>query len=49
VARARLIVEFFAANPDAGVTGIDGEMIDRPHIRRAERILAAANAAGITL
>ncbi len=49
VARARQIIDFFAANPDAGVTGIDGEMIDRPHIRRAERILAAARAAGINV
>jgi citrate lyase subunit beta / citryl-CoA lyase len=47
VARARHIVDFFAANPDAGVTGINGEMIDRPHVRRAERILAAAKATGI--
>jgi citrate lyase subunit beta / citryl-CoA lyase len=49
VARARRIVDFFAANPDAGVTGIDGEMIDRPHARRAERILTAAKAAGIKI
>jgi citrate lyase subunit beta / citryl-CoA lyase len=49
VARARRIVDFFSANPDAGVTGIDGEMIDRPHVRRAQRILAAARAAGLTI
>jgi citrate lyase subunit beta / citryl-CoA lyase len=49
VARARRIIDFFAANPDAGVTGIEGEMIDRPHIRRAERILATARAAGINV
>lgn len=40
VARARAIVEAFNANPDAGVIGIDGEMLDRPHLKRAERILA---------
>ncbi len=45
VARARKIVEAFAADPSAGVIGIDGEMIDRPHIRRAERLLARAKAA----
>ncbi len=45
IARARAIVDAFAANPDAGVLGIDGEMIDRPHIKRAERLLAAAKAA----
>ena len=47
VAKARRIVELFAANPQAGVIGMDGEMVDRPHVRRAERILAAARAAGV--
>ncbi len=47
VERARRIVDLFAAQPDAGVIGLDGEMLDRPHIRRAERILAAAAAAGV--
>lgn len=40
VARARRIVEAFAASPELGVIGIDGEMIDKPHLRRAERTLA---------
>jgi citrate lyase subunit beta/citryl-CoA lyase len=40
VARARKIVAHFAANPASGVTAIDGEMIDRPHLRQAERLLA---------
>lgn len=44
VARARAIVAAFAADPAAGVVGLDGEMIDKPHLRRAERILAAAAA-----
>jgi citrate lyase subunit beta/citryl-CoA lyase len=48
IARARAIVDTFAANPDLGVIGVDGEMIDRPHIKRAERLLAAAKAAGIS-
>jgi citrate lyase subunit beta / citryl-CoA lyase len=47
VARARRIVEVFAANPGMGVVGMDGEMLDRPHLRRAERILAQALAAGV--
>lgn len=40
VARARAIVDAFAAQPDAGVLGINGEMLDRPHLRRAEKLLA---------
>jgi citrate lyase subunit beta / citryl-CoA lyase len=47
VERARRIVALFEADPDAGVIGLDGEMLDRPHVRRAERILAAARAAGV--
>jgi citrate lyase subunit beta/citryl-CoA lyase len=47
VAFARRIVETFAANPAAGVVGIDGKMIDRPHLKQAERILARATAAGV--
>lgn len=40
VARAQAIVHAFSANPEAGVIGIDGEMLDRPHLKRAERVLA---------
>jgi citrate lyase subunit beta/citryl-CoA lyase len=39
VAKARMIVEAFAKQPDAGVIGIDGEMYDRPHLRKTERLL----------
>lgn len=46
IARARAIVEAFEQNPDAGVIGIDGEMIDRPHLRRSEKILDRARLAG---
>ncbi|MFI5013332.1 MAG: HpcH/HpaI aldolase/citrate lyase family protein [Hyphomicrobiales bacterium] len=45
IARARRIIEAFAANPEIGVLGVDGEMVDRPHIKRAERLLAAARGA----
>ena len=47
IAAAHAIVAAFAAVPDAGVIGVDGEMYDRPHLMRAERILARARAAGI--
>jgi citrate lyase subunit beta/citryl-CoA lyase len=44
VAAATRIVERFAEDPGAGVISIDGQMLDRPHLRRAEQILAASNA-----
>lgn len=47
VAHAREIAAVFAENPGAGVVGIGGKMIDRPHLRQAERILAQAAAAGV--
>lgn len=42
VAWARKIVAAFAANPGMGVVGIDGRMIDRPHLRAAERVMKRA-------
>jgi citrate lyase subunit beta/citryl-CoA lyase len=32
----------FTANPDSGVFALDGKMIDRPHWKLAQRVLAAA-------
>ncbi len=48
IAHARKIIEFFAANPDDGVDGIDGQMVDKPHLVQAERLLARAQVAGVT-
>ncbi len=42
VAHARAVVEAFAAAGNPGVVGIDGKMYDRPHLKRAERLLARA-------
>jgi len=42
VAWARRIVAAFAADTGLGVIRIDGRMIDKPHLRAAEKILAAA-------
>jgi citrate lyase subunit beta/citryl-CoA lyase len=42
VARAQAIVAAFAAAPGAGVVALEGEMLDRPHLIRAERLLAQA-------
>lgn len=40
LAHARAIVDAFDRNPGAGVVGIEGEMVDRPHLTRAQRLLA---------
>jgi citrate lyase subunit beta / citryl-CoA lyase len=40
LAHARAIVDAFAQNPGSGVVGLNGEMLDRPHLERAERLLA---------
>jgi citrate lyase subunit beta/citryl-CoA lyase len=40
LAHARAVVEAFAREPGAGVIGLNGEMLDRPHLERAERLLA---------
>ena len=40
VARARRIVEEFRRHPGAGVLNLDGEMLDAPHLKQAQRILA---------
>lgn len=42
IAEARKIVDAFAANPDAGTLGIDGKMFDIPHLKAAQKTLAAA-------
>lgn len=44
IARAERIVAAFAAAPDLGTIGIDGMMVDRPHLAQAERILALRDA-----
>jgi citrate lyase subunit beta / citryl-CoA lyase len=44
LAKARAIIAAFAAKPEAGVVAIDGEMFDRPHLLRARRLAARADA-----
>jgi citrate lyase subunit beta/citryl-CoA lyase len=44
LAKARAIVAAFAASPGAGVIGIEGVMYDRPHLLRAQRLIARARA-----
>jgi citrate lyase subunit beta/citryl-CoA lyase len=38
---AQQVLAGFAANPGAGVFTLDGKMIDRPHLRLADRIMAS--------
>jgi citrate lyase subunit beta/citryl-CoA lyase len=47
VALSEEIVRLFAENPDAGVLGVRGQMVDRAHVARAERLLARARSAGV--
>lgn len=42
VAHARAVVALFAANPGAGALQLDGRMVDAPHLKQAERVLALA-------
>jgi citrate lyase subunit beta/citryl-CoA lyase len=42
IARAQAVLDAFKANPEAGVVGVEGEMLDRPHLLRAERLLRRA-------
>ena len=41
IAHARRIVEAFAANPNAGTIGVDGKMVDIPHLKAAQKTLAS--------
>lgn len=40
VAEAQAIVDLFAANPGVGTIGHKGGMLDRPHLSRAQQLLA---------
>lgn len=40
IAKAEAVVAAFAAQPGAGAVGIDGKMYDRPHLARAQALLA---------
>jgi citrate lyase subunit beta/citryl-CoA lyase len=44
IEKAKAIVSAFAAKPGAGAVGIDGRMYDRPHLARAQALLARTGA-----
>jgi len=45
IASAQEIVDLFAANPGVGTIGYKGGMLDRPHLARAQALLALAERA----
>ena len=42
IAFARRVVDAFAASPGTGVVGLDGKMLDMPHLKQARRLLEMA-------
>ncbi len=40
IEKAKAVIAAFAARPGAGAVGIDGKMYDRPHLARAQALLA---------
>jgi citrate lyase subunit beta/citryl-CoA lyase len=44
IENAKRLIAAFAAKPDVGAVGIDGKMFDRPHLIRAQRLLASMKA-----
>lgn len=45
VAHAQAVIDAFAANPEAGTLSLNGKMIDKPHLKQAERVMAIARQA----
>ena len=43
IAHAQKIVAAFADNPGSGTVGLDGKMLDIPHLKSAQRVLAQAS------
>jgi citrate lyase subunit beta/citryl-CoA lyase len=44
IAFAEAVVAAFAAAPDIGTVGLDGKMLDKPHLTQAQKVLALRNA-----
>ena len=44
--RAKKIVDLFAANPNAGALQLDNKMVDIPHLKQAQRLLARSDNSG---
>jgi citrate lyase subunit beta/citryl-CoA lyase len=41
---SRRVIETFENNPGLGTVGLDGKMLDMPHLKQARRIVAAVRA-----
>ena len=48
IEHARRVIAAFAAAGGAGTVGLDGLMYDRPHLHRAQQVMARAKAAGLS-
>ena len=42
IAHARRVVDVFERNPGVGTVGLDGKMLDMPHLKQARNVLALA-------
>jgi citrate lyase subunit beta/citryl-CoA lyase len=42
LAHARRVIDLFAGNPGLGTVGLDGKMLDMPHLKQAQRIVQLA-------
>jgi citrate lyase subunit beta/citryl-CoA lyase len=47
VEHAKRVIAAFAASPGAGVTSLDGRMLDRPHLVLAQRVLELSRRSGL--
>ena len=47
ITHAETVVRVFASDPEAGVVSLNGLMLDRPHLKLAQKVLARANTAGV--
>jgi citrate lyase subunit beta/citryl-CoA lyase len=46
IEHAQTIIRAFAENPGAGVASLNGKMLDQPHLKLAQKVLARAKVAG---
>lgn len=47
VAWSQQVVDVFAGNPGLGTVGINGKMLDMPHLKQAQRVLQVARRFGV--